>query len=98
MNVRRFNFGLAQVMIGKPQICFLDEPMSGKDPPGMDMVKLANKVLKRRCDCNCQLTKFSAGSSSSYNVAAKYAKVELRAIGVELPKSKDEEADDDFGL
>ncbi|MBX9669214.1 MAG: ABC transporter ATP-binding protein [Candidatus Obscuribacterales bacterium] len=31
--------GLAQVIIGKPRICFLDEPTSGMDPPGMDMVR-----------------------------------------------------------
>jgi ABC-2 type transport system ATP-binding protein len=31
--------GLAQVLIGKPQICFLDEPTSGMDPPGMTLVR-----------------------------------------------------------
>lgn len=33
--------GLAQLLIGKPQLCFLDEPTSGMDPPGMDLVRRA---------------------------------------------------------
>lgn len=43
--VRKFSrgmlqrLGLAQVLIGKPQICFLDEPTSGMDPPGMTLVR-----------------------------------------------------------
>jgi ABC-2 type transport system ATP-binding protein len=39
--------GLAQLLIGKPQICFLDEPTSGMDPPGMDLVR---RVLVRLRD------------------------------------------------
>jgi ABC-2 type transport system ATP-binding protein len=31
--------GLAQVLIGKPQLCFLDEPTSGMDPLGMKLVR-----------------------------------------------------------
>ncbi len=31
--------GLAQVLIGKPQLCFLDEPTSGMDPLGMNLVR-----------------------------------------------------------
>ena len=31
--------GLAQVLIGRPQLCFLDEPTSGMDPLGMKLVR-----------------------------------------------------------
>jgi ABC-2 type transport system ATP-binding protein len=31
--------GLAQLIVGKPQICFLDEPTSGVDPLGMSLVR-----------------------------------------------------------
>lgn len=31
--------GLAQMLIGKPSICFLDEPTSGMDPIGMALVR-----------------------------------------------------------
>lgn len=31
--------GLAQMLIGKPSICFLDEPTSGMDPIGMELVR-----------------------------------------------------------
>ena len=31
--------GLAQLLIGKPQLCFLDEPTSGMDPLGMALVR-----------------------------------------------------------
>lgn len=31
--------GLAQLIVGKPQICFLDEPTSGMDPLGMSLVR-----------------------------------------------------------
>jgi len=43
--VRKFSrgmlqrLGLAQVLIGKPQLCFLDEPASGMDPLGMALVR-----------------------------------------------------------
>lgn len=30
--------GLAQLLIGKPELCFLDEPTSGMDPLGMSLV------------------------------------------------------------
>ncbi len=36
--------GLAQVLIGKPRLCFLDEPTSGMDPVGMALVR---KLLTR---------------------------------------------------
>jgi ABC-2 type transport system ATP-binding protein len=36
--------GLAQVLIGKPKLCFLDEPTSGMDPVGMALVR---KLLMR---------------------------------------------------
>jgi ABC-2 type transport system ATP-binding protein len=39
--------GLAQVMVGKPRLCFLDEPTSGLDPPGMDMVRNLLTRLKK---------------------------------------------------
>lgn len=38
--------GLAQVAIGKPLICFMDEPTSGMDPPGMELVR--NILLRFR--------------------------------------------------
>lgn len=31
--------GLAQLVIGSPRICFMDEPTSGMDPPGMELVR-----------------------------------------------------------
>ncbi len=31
--------GLAQLLIGKPELCFLDEPTSGMDPLGMSLVQ-----------------------------------------------------------
>ncbi len=31
--------GLAQLLVGKPQLCFLDEPTSGMDPLGMALVR-----------------------------------------------------------
>ncbi len=31
--------GLAQVLVGKPRLCFLDEPTSGMDPLGMALVR-----------------------------------------------------------
>jgi ABC-2 type transport system ATP-binding protein len=40
--------GLAQVLIGKPKLCFLDEPTSGMDPPGMELVR--NIVQRFRKD------------------------------------------------
>lgn len=43
--VRKFSrgmlqrLGLAQVLIGKPRLCFLDEPASGMDPLGINLVR-----------------------------------------------------------
>lgn len=43
--VRKFSrgmlqrLGLAQVLIGKPHVCFLDEPASGMDPLGVNLVR-----------------------------------------------------------
>jgi ABC-2 type transport system ATP-binding protein len=43
--VRKFSrgmlqrLGLAQVLIGKPQLCLLDEPASGMDPLGINLVR-----------------------------------------------------------
>jgi ABC-2 type transport system ATP-binding protein len=31
--------GLAQILLGKPRLCFLDEPTSGMDPIGMALVR-----------------------------------------------------------
>ncbi len=31
--------GLAQLLVGKPELCFLDEPTSGMDPLGMSIVR-----------------------------------------------------------
>ena len=39
--------GLAQVLIGKPQLCFLDEPASGMDPLGMNLVRTLLLEWKR---------------------------------------------------
>ncbi|HEY9754819.1 MAG TPA: ABC transporter ATP-binding protein [Oculatellaceae cyanobacterium] len=39
--------GLAQVLIGKPKLCFLDEPTSGMDPVGMALVRKLLMKWKR---------------------------------------------------
>ncbi len=40
--------GLAQVLIGRPRLCFLDEPTQGMDPPGMELVR--NLLVRLRKD------------------------------------------------
>jgi ABC-2 type transport system ATP-binding protein len=40
--------GLAQILIAKPQLCFLDEPTSGMDPMGMALVR--DLLLKWKAD------------------------------------------------
>lgn len=40
--------GLGQVLIGKPRICFLDEPGAGMDPLGTSMVRNLVLALKRK--------------------------------------------------
>jgi ABC-2 type transport system ATP-binding protein len=40
--------GLAQALIGKPEICFLDEPTSGMDPLGMELVRDVLLELKKQ--------------------------------------------------
>ena len=39
--------GLAQVLIGRPKLCFLDEPTSGMDPLGMALVRKLLTKWKR---------------------------------------------------
>ena len=40
--------GLAQMMIGNPEICFLDEPTSGMDPLGMELVRRIMLVMQKQ--------------------------------------------------
>jgi ABC-2 type transport system ATP-binding protein len=40
--------GLAQVLLHDPQVCILDEPMSGLDPMGRALVKEIIKGLKKQ--------------------------------------------------
>jgi ABC-2 type transport system ATP-binding protein len=43
--------GLAQVLLHRPQVCILDEPMSGLDPLGRSLVKEVILELKRQGVC-----------------------------------------------
>jgi ABC-2 type transport system ATP-binding protein len=72
--------GLAQVLIHDPQVCILDEPMSGLDPVGRALVKEIMLDLKRRGKCVFFSTHIIADVESVCDRVGIILKGELQSV------------------
>lgn len=72
--------GLAQVLIHDPEVCILDEPMSGLDPVGRVLVKEIMLELKSRGKCVFFSTHIIADVESVCDRVGIILKGELRSV------------------
>jgi ABC-2 type transport system ATP-binding protein len=72
--------GLAQVLIHDPQVCILDEPMSGLDPVGRSLVKEIMLDLKSRGKCVFFSTHIIADVESVCDRVGIILKGELQSV------------------
>lgn len=72
--------GLAQVLIHDPEVCILDEPMSGLDPVGRALVKEIMLELKSRGKCVFFSTHIIADVESVCDRVGIILKGELRSV------------------
>ncbi|HJV37182.1 ABC transporter ATP-binding protein [Geomonas sp.] len=72
--------GLAQVLIHDPQVCILDEPMSGLDPVGRALVKEIMLDLKKRGKCVFFSTHIIADVESVCDRVGIILKGELQSV------------------
>ncbi|HJV65237.1 MAG TPA: ABC transporter ATP-binding protein [Geomonas sp.] len=72
--------GLAQVLIHDPEVCILDEPMSGLDPVGRALVKEIMLDLKKRGKCVFFSTHIIADVESVCDRVGIILKGELQSV------------------
>ncbi|MCM1985960.1 ABC transporter ATP-binding protein [Methanococcoides seepicolus] len=78
----RKRFGLAQALINEPEILFLDEPTSGIDPKGAQMMRGLIKQLSRENDVTVFLSSHSMSEVEEIcNRIAVIEKGKLLAVG-----------------